>query len=141
MRVAFDIGRHVEVDHQTNVRHINTTPSQIRGYEDIGTAIPHRRQRRLTLFLRFTTMQSDGRKAHLLDILGDSVTVPLDVDKDNDGRLELSGHENLAQPLLPLVFTCDELNALLNSVDSLANVANGDYGRPAKIFSRNSLNS
>lgn len=90
MRIALDIRRHVEVNHQTDVWHIDASTSQIRSDEDVGRAIANGSQGSFSLLLRLASVQCDGGETTVLDVSSNGIAIPLDVDEDDDGWLEFS---------------------------------------------------
>ena len=60
MNVRLDGICHLEVDDQTDILHVDTTPSKISRDENLGFPAPERLQCSFTLFLVFAGMQSRG---------------------------------------------------------------------------------
>ena len=139
MRVALNTSSHVEVDDERDVCDVDTTACKICSDEDIDTVFAQLSERGFSLLLCLGTVQRDGRKAHVFDVARNGIAIALDIDKDDDGRRELAGIENLLQTLLALLLALDVLDSLLDGFDGLADVANGDNGRATQILSRYAL--
>lgn len=60
MRVALDIGGHVEVDDKTDVCDVDTTTREVGGNEDVDAVIFELLKRGFSLVLRLGPVQGDG---------------------------------------------------------------------------------
>ena len=61
MHIRLDRTRHLIVDDQTDILHVNATSREVSGYQDVSLSRPQRLQRSLALLLSLARMQCSRR--------------------------------------------------------------------------------
>ena len=97
MHIRLDSPRHLEVDDQADVLHIDTTASKVGRDEDVGLARAQRRESGLALLLVLAGVQGRRRPASAAEVLGDHVRHLFLVDEDDDGGGVLPAVEDFEQ--------------------------------------------